>query len=351
VLDEIEVLQAFRDEMPGPSTDAWARARSAVAAASLEEEPAQRRSRPGLAQRRPGAVLAEPQRGRGPGRCQRGGGPGGRERGWGLGRWELLLPVAAVAAVVAALVAVALPASPVTGAPGAGGVQQARETAYVVSRVGQALSVPAQRNLVVSARTKLPPGAVAVPGPAHVQITLRAGASPAQSAGSLVSVSYRGRSETSAFTSAGQRVIAEWTATARSARPVSVTVNYRLRNWWRSAPQAAPAPPGTLSCGGRDVLIGSGGWAAFIRTELGCGGFVTDGRQRVDGVDAIKITGGQRISVLWVDPVTYLPVRALLALAQARPQTDFRWLSPTPARLAGLKVTVPIGFRQVRAPP
>jgi hypothetical protein len=351
VLDEIEVLQLFRDEMPGPSTDAWARARSAVAAARLEEEPAQRRSSPGVAGRRPGAGLAGPQRGRGRGRWQRGWGPGGSERGWGLGRWEVLLPVAAVAAVVAALVAVALPASPVTGTPGAGGVQQARETAYVVSRVGQALSVPVQRNLVGYARTKLPPGGVIVPGPANVQITLRAGVPPAQSAGSVVSWSYRGTSKISVFTPVGQRVMAEWTATARGARQVSVTVNYRLRNWWSSAPRATAAPPGTLSCGGRDVLIGPGDWAAFIRTELGCGGFVTDGRQRVDGVDAIKMTGGQRLSVLWVDPVTYLPVRALLALAQGRPQTDFRWLSPTPARLAGLKVTVPIGFRQVRAPP
>jgi hypothetical protein len=340
VLDEIEVLQLLRDEMPGPSTDAWSRARSAIAAAKLEEEPAPRRSRPGRAGRR---------RGWESGRRQRGGGLGRRQRGWGLGWWELL-PVAAVAAVVVALLAVALPASPVTGAPGAGGVQ-ARETAYVVSRVGQALSVPVQRNLVGYARTKLPPGGVIVPEPAQVQITVRAGASPAQTAGSLVSVSYRGRSRFSAFTPAGQRVIAEWTTTTRGARQVSVTVNYLLRNWWRSAPQATLAPPGTLSCRGGDALIGSGDWAAFIRTELGCGGFVTDGRQRVDGVDAIKITGGQRLSVLWVDPVTYLPVRALLALAQGRPQTDFRWLSPTPARLAGLNVTVPIGFRQVRAPP
>jgi hypothetical protein len=342
VLDEIEVLRLFRDEMPGPSADAWARARSAVAAARLEEEPAQRRSRPGLAQRGPGAGLAEPQRGRRPGRCR---------RGWGLGRWELLLPVAAVAAVVAALVAVALPASPVTGAPGAGGVQPAREAAYVVSRIGQALSVPVQRNLVGYARTNLPPGGVIVPRLAGLQITLRAGVPPALSVGSLVSVSYRGTAKVSAFTPAGQRVIAEWTATAPGARQVSVTVNYRLRTWWRSAPRAISAPPGALSCSGRGMLIGPGGWAAFIRTELGCGGFVTDGRQRVDGVDAIKITGGQRISVLWVDPVTYLPVRALLAVAQGRPQTDFRWLSATPAHLARLNVTVPIGFRQVRAPP
>ncbi len=37
--NEIELLQRFRDEMPGPSTDAWARARSAVAVAQSEEEP------------------------------------------------------------------------------------------------------------------------------------------------------------------------------------------------------------------------------------------------------------------------------------------------------------------------
>jgi len=48
----------------------------------------------------------------------------------------------------------------------------------------------------------------------------------------------------------------------------------------------------------------------------------------------------------WVNPVNYLPVRASLA----QRQTDFHWLAATPARLAQLKVAVPAGFRQVRAP-
>ena len=34
--DEIELLRRFRDETPGPSTDAWNRARTAVAAAAAE---------------------------------------------------------------------------------------------------------------------------------------------------------------------------------------------------------------------------------------------------------------------------------------------------------------------------
>jgi hypothetical protein len=37
VPDEIGLLRTFRDEMPGPSTDAWARARAAVAVAQSEE--------------------------------------------------------------------------------------------------------------------------------------------------------------------------------------------------------------------------------------------------------------------------------------------------------------------------
>jgi hypothetical protein len=35
--EEIELLRRFRDEVPGPSTDAWLRARAAVAAARAEE--------------------------------------------------------------------------------------------------------------------------------------------------------------------------------------------------------------------------------------------------------------------------------------------------------------------------
>jgi hypothetical protein len=46
VTDEIELLRLFRDEMPGPSTDAWARARSAMAAARSEHEPVGHQRRP-----------------------------------------------------------------------------------------------------------------------------------------------------------------------------------------------------------------------------------------------------------------------------------------------------------------
>lgn len=314
MIDEIEVLRLFRDEMPGPSTDAWARARSAVAAARSEEEPA-----------RP--PCSWPPRSRGP------------------GRWRLL-SVAGVAAAVGGLLALVLPASPATRAPGAASAQRARETAYVVSRVAHALSVRAQHNFVGYARTELPPGSVVAARAGHVQVTLGPGAGPRQSAGSVVSWSYRGTGKITEYTATGRRVLDEKITTDTGGARVSVGVSYRDGTWWRTA--AGPPPP---RCGGRSVAIGPGGWPALVRAELGCGRYTADGRQRVDGIDAIKIAGRNGLAVLWVDPATYLPVRALLAFAQERPQTDFRWLSPAQASLALLNVLVPASFRQVPAPP
>jgi len=84
------------------------------------------------------------------------------------------------------------------------------------------------------------------------------------------------------------------------------------------------------------------------------------GRQWVDGVHAIKIVSVAPVrgsQTFWVDPATYLPVRAVWAAAWARSPGhgkhvlrltgDFRWLAPTKAHLAALHVTVPSGFRQL----
>jgi hypothetical protein len=314
VTDEIEVLRLFRDEMPGPSTDAWARARLAIAAARSEEEPAgRRRSR----------------------------GPRGR-------RLLSLGVVVAVAAAVGGLLAVLLPTSPVAMAPGGAGARQARETAYVVSRVRQALSWSAQHNLVGYARTVYPHGAVLRLGASSMSIQA-AGASSSRTVGSVAEWWYQGTGKTSAFTAAGQRVLEVANIAGRGEATV-VAVNYRDATWWRATIQATPsAAPVPRRCGGPGVDIGAGGWPVFIRYELSCGGYTADGRQRIDGISAIKITQREGLVALWVNPATYLPVRVVTNGLQ-RIQADFRWLSPTPAYLARLRVPIPPGFRQVRPP-
>jgi hypothetical protein len=71
-------------------------------------------------------------------------------------------------------------------------------------------------------------------------------------------------------------------------------VNYRDATWWRAASQVPPAPsaPAPRRCGGPGLDLGPGGWPDFIRYQLSCGGYTVSGRQRVDGITAIKLTGG-----------------------------------------------------------
>lgn len=317
--DEIDVLRKFRDETPGPSTDAWARARAAIAAVRSEEEPTVFPIAMGPGRRRfPNAT-----------------GPGRRRR-------FTIAVVTGVAAAVAGLLAVLLPGSAVT----AHGPASRIRTAAYVTRIEQALSESGLANLVGYSRTTLPAGSSVVLMADALQISFAPGATSSSGLRTLVRWSYQGTDKFSAFTAAGRPVFDETLTTAGGGS--AETVIYGNATWWRAAPtgKQAPVPP---VCG-KGVDLGAGGWPAFIRFELSCGAYTATGRQRVDGVNAVKITGNRGLVALWVDPKTYLPVRAVFRLGQQPVQTDFRWLPPTPANLAHLSLHVPPGFRQVCPP-
>jgi hypothetical protein len=304
VADEIELLRHLIDEIPGPSTDAWARARAAIATARSEEEAAGHR--PG---RRPSRRL-------------------------------LAITTGAAVAAAAGLLVGLLPRS-----PAATGGQRIRTPAYV-TRVERALASPSQDGLVGYARTVYPSGTVARPTGG---LSPGAGAGSRWSVGYTVTWAYRGSWKASAFTAAGQPVFSERTTHA-AGRSETVAVVYPDATWWRAtaAPPAGRAP----GCppGGTPGLTIISRWASFIGNELRCGGYRMDGRQRVDGIDAVKLTGGKTLVALWVNPATYLPVRVISSFGQGRAQTDFRWLSPVQARLSQLSVRIPAGFRQVPPP-
>ena len=101
-------------------------------------------------------------------------------------------------------------------------------------------------------------------------------------------------------------------------------------------------------------------WRADLSRLLSCGLFRLDGRQQVDGVEAIKLVSVPRRSVparetVWVNAATYLPVRVSATWQPARgPRSliiyDYRWLPPTRANLATWhaavrRATIPPGFR------
>jgi hypothetical protein len=331
--DEIDVLRQFRDETPSPSTDAWLRARAAIAVASMEET---------------GAVPG----GSGPGAGRAA--PAGRRSRLGqlwpgqlwLGRARLLT-VTAAAAAVAVVAAVLVTSAGGTGAPSA---QQIETMAYL-TKVEHAVDA-SQADLVSYARTSYPGGAYVEPVPGGVLVLRNAASGPRVgrrwAIGSAVHLSFPGSfGEFEAFSPTGQKVFGA-SITGSGAQRVTVAVIYADSTWWRATGAlAAGAQPAHPACG-TVVDAGSIGWPAYVHGLLQCGSYTLAGRQWVDGVDAVKIVGSAQIGLreLWVDPKTYLPVRTV----SANQQTDFRWLKPSAATLARLKLTIPAGFRHVTPP-
>ena len=152
---------------------------------------------------------------------------------------------------------------------------------------------------------------------------------------------------------------------------VLTIIDYQNRTWTSTTiqpdQQLTPTERNSLCSGNVVGLFGrdsrtAANWRHIIETGLKCGAFTVAGRQRVDGVDAIKLAGHKTVpdTTIWVDPSTYLPVR-LVSHEQA-PRlagngtttvtltVDFRWLAPTRANLAKLTAPIPAGFHKVKWP-
>jgi hypothetical protein len=262
---------------------------------------------------------------------------------------------------VAALAAGALAAADVTGAFGSGNRQQIQAAAYI-TRTKHVLASQAEEGLVSYSRTVFPPGTIIEPVTQNSWETklpvpdVPTPRSP-YTADVMVMWQYQNREADITSTATGQPVSAEQiTGTARSQTVTGVS--YRGTTWWRATqtlkPTAQMPAPG---CGQQGYPGGSSDWPAYLRQELSCGVYHQDGRQWVDGIDAVKLTTENKAGrlVLWINPATYLPVRETDSggpvPGQPSVQTDFRWFPATAASLAPLKVRVPAGFRQVQPPP
>jgi hypothetical protein len=166
-------------------------------------------------------------------------------------------------------------------------------------------------------------------------------------------------------------------------------VSYPRRTWARQPGLGRPAKPplGTHGCGqvsatgpllfqpslpGTGVSAKSGPARPFsarslltvartLHAAVSCGTLDVAGRQRIDGIMAIKLTSGRNSPIaetIWVSPGSYLPVRVVIRSSPGhslnlgneivlRQAADFTWLPPTPQNLAKLTVPIPAGFRRV----
>jgi len=260
---------------------------------------------------------------------------------------RLVARAATATGVAAALIAVGV--AGLTGAFGPGNGQQIQTEAYI-AHVRHALAAQAGGGLVGYARTVLPADTVVEAKPGMFGTWPGGGGSPrsALAAAVMTTWTYQNRSVLTALGAAGQPVTAEQNTAPGRYSTATLEVNYRDRTWWRATLTLTPRarPPAQPSCFSPGFLPRGRSWPSDIRQELSCGAYTEDGHQRVDGIDAMKLTGSDGV-VLWINPATYLPVR------QAWPGvgvTDYRWLRATPASLANLNVAVPAGFRRVPPP-
>jgi hypothetical protein len=135
-----------------------------------------------------------------------------------------------------------------------------------------------------------------------------------------------------------------------------VVVDYRTKTWWRAVSAYTPLTYARNGCvGPADDAPdpGTAAWAPYIRSTLACGGYKIAGKARIDGQNTIKIVGTAKdLNSRYVPQTFLVSARTYLLIRELVPfgHRDFRWLPPTSANLALLKVTIPAGFRHIRPP-
>lgn len=306
--------------------------------------------------------------------------PGLADRAFHRHRQRSIALRAAVAtgtALAAAGVAVTVVTSTAVTVPG--GVARstvprvtARDASYVFRQTEQALTMAERENLVEEIHTVghhyglglTQVSTVHFNGGGTGTVIRQAGPTAAQE----MIWSYRGQLREQGLDAVGRPVFDASGTTARSpAGPKSVLmrvsgtgIDYRAKTWWHAAVRLrlpASAHPAACASAYLPPPVGSTvDWPAEIRTALSCGHYRIAGQQQLGTARAIKLVSvkpdGPYSETLWVSPATYLPMRLTwhwLDQRGAGPGTltgDFRWLRPTAANLANLRVTVPHGFRQ-----
>jgi hypothetical protein len=237
-----------------------------------------------------------------------------------------LRPVAAVTAALAAG-AVALAVVGVPGARHDGTGRPVVDTAYVIKRVDSALSAAGSGEIA--------------------QVTFPGGTPVTGGTTTEEEWSYGGQWRRVTYSPAGQPTYDEGSSTAS----VYTQVSYLTRTWSRGPVPRNPAAllPGAQDCGS----TGPASVARALRAAIFCVNLAQAGRQRVDGVEVIELTGrDSRISeTIWVSPGTYLPLRVVTRPVSGSSgpsqEADITWLEPTGQNRAKLTVPIPAGFRQV----
>lgn len=289
-------------------------------------------------------------------------------------RRRRIVSLSAVAAGTAVATAAAVIA--VTGVvPQGGPAPRVQTIGYVTGRAQQALATVAQAKAIEEIRATArngtfgftvlnmalshqqnPPGSAVLPGVL--------GSVKAQR---MTSWFYHDLVLQQGFSAAGKLVftssIGMVTSPAGKRVPAAYGAAYPARTRWLSPLTGRNGTLPKLTCAHAFPGAATPHLRATILKALSCGLFALAGHQRIDGVDAIKLTMKPALGLgfretLWLDPSTYLPVRtSVAAFWGSHGQVsllvqDYRWLPPTAVNLAALhaairRATIPARFRML----
>ena len=278
---------------------------------------------------------------------------------------RVLLAGGTVTATAAAVIIATAAAGGSTARTGSS-LAQARETAYVVSRVENALATQHDVFRGVSMSTGDQPSITYAYGQ-RSRFEEFTGSACGHAAYPSGDCTHRGGSEP---------YLAQGTARI-DGKLMAAYVTYFDHRYNLSrdvyVPPSSACGKGAMEMGG--PAAANGAWPAFVKATLACGAAQVTGQVRINGVDTTKITGkpvtvrlskGEGRSVRekyararwtwYVNPHTYLPVRMIGATetfggpgghTRFASVTNVQWLPPTAANKAKALVTIPPGYHRV----
>lgn len=330
-MNELDVVERFRQDVPAPSTDAWLRARAAIASARDNEATE--------------ASCASRRRTRPPGRTT-----------------AVVAGAAVAAAVIVAGVLLTAPAAspPTTRSTHGSGVSASPGEAAVRARVVDALTADSDTVLYAQSSSQVPGQATldneewdypwnGQPG----QVVHQAGSATVASVVQRQwSLSFTVPSANSTGTSAPSDSLGE----ACDVSAQRLDVDYTDRTWQSSEQSCVNLTPG-LNAPVAFVDAKTGQLVSNIKTLLEDGSSLqVVGLQSVGGERTFELQAKAPNSVttleLWVDADTYLPVQSVTTSPAGIPRstettvTQYSFLPPSQSNLANLTVTVPPGFTQ-----
>jgi hypothetical protein len=292
-MDEIDLIKGFRDDMPEPTTDAWLRARAAIAAARAESGHKRARSRTGARWFRPLYVLT-------------------------------VAIVAIVSAATGALLARKPPVTTSAGIP----TPVASASPEFLAKVADAIRSDANYIVLTQSTILLANGTVDTAKWYDLPWTGEPGTSVQQTGTEWVDgVVTRGWSLS--FTVPTRDLLSAGDDNSCQLAPHGFTVDYPYRTWQSAPPPCVTIPPGLIT-------------VSTLRT---IGYPAVDGQQTIE----FQSVGKNQTFTFWISTSTHLPLQSQTTKkGQWTERDQYTFLMPTSFNQVRLALTPPPGFMRTQ---